>query len=63
LSALRDGLYNQCVSLHESVTLAEVAFQVGFADQGHLGWHCKRLLGVTPKMLVKQRKNLPDLTA
>jgi transcriptional regulator GlxA family with amidase domain len=39
---------------HESLTLAEVATQVGFVDQSHLGRHFKRLLGVTPKTLVER---------
>lgn len=44
--------------LHEALTLPEVAAQVGFADQSHLGRHCKALLGVTPHRLAKERKNL-----
>lgn len=44
--------------LHEPLTLVEVAEQVGFADQSHLGRHCKALLGVTPKVFVQERKNL-----
>ncbi|MFN8444908.1 MAG: AraC family transcriptional regulator [Caldilineaceae bacterium] len=43
-----------------TLTLPEVAVQVGFADQSHLGRHCKALLGATPKMLRKERKNLPN---
>jgi AraC family transcriptional regulator len=46
--------------LHDTLSLPEVAAQVGFADQSHLGRHCKALLGVTPKMLIKERKNLPN---
>lgn len=46
--------------LHETLPLPEVAARVGFADQSHLGRHCKALLGVTPKMLLKERKNLPN---
>lgn len=46
--------------LQETLPLSEVAAQVGFADQSHLGRHCKALLGITPKMLVKERKNLPN---
>ncbi len=45
--------------LHEPLTLADIASQVGFADQSHLGRHFKRLVGVTPKTLLDQRKNLP----
>jgi AraC family transcriptional regulator len=29
--------------------IADVAYQVGFANQAHLNYHFKRLLGVTPK--------------
>jgi AraC family transcriptional regulator len=39
-------------------SIAEIARQVGFANQGHLNVHIKRWLGVTPKMIVKDRKNL-----
>ncbi|MCE7986908.1 MAG: AraC family transcriptional regulator [Caldilinea sp. CFX5] len=46
--------------LNEPLTIAEVATKVGFADQSHLGRHLKRLLGVTPQSLVKDRKNLPN---
>ncbi len=31
------------------LTIAEVAYRVGFANQSHLNRHFKRLLGVTPK--------------
>jgi AraC family transcriptional regulator len=34
-----------------NLTIAEVARRVGFADQSHLNRHCKRQLGLTPKML------------
>ena len=37
--------------------IAEIAQQVGFANQAHLNVHIKRLLGVTPKMLLEQGKN------
>lgn len=46
--------------LDEPLPIAEVATKVGFADQSHLGRHLKRLLGVTPQTLVKERKNLPN---
>ena len=32
-------------------SIAQVAKQVGFVDQSHLHRHCKKLLGVTPRML------------
>lgn len=35
----------------ERLPIAEVAKQVGFVDQSHLHRHCKKLLGVTPKMI------------
>lgn len=38
-------------------SIADIAQQVGFASQAHLSLHIKRSLGVTPKMLLKQRKN------
>ena len=31
------------------LTIAEIAYQVGFANQGHLNYHFKRLTGITPK--------------
>jgi AraC family transcriptional regulator len=34
------------------VSIRDVAMQVGFADQSHLNRHFKRLLGVTPKMVL-----------
>ena len=38
-------------------SIAEIAQQVGFANQAHLNVHIKRLLGVTPRMILEQRKN------
>jgi AraC family transcriptional regulator len=38
--------------------IATIAQKVGFANQAHLNVHLKRQLGVTPKMLLEQRKNL-----
>jgi AraC family transcriptional regulator len=40
--------------LKEKITIAEIACLVGFASQSHLNFHCKRLLGVTPKT-IRQR--------
>jgi AraC family transcriptional regulator len=37
------------------LSIAEVAYDVGFADQSHLTRHLKQLLGVTPKMLLHSR--------
>ncbi|MBD2539651.1 AraC family transcriptional regulator [Coleofasciculus sp. FACHB-SPT36] len=35
--------------LNGELTIAEVAYSVGFANQSHLNRHLKRLLGVTPR--------------
>ena len=35
--------------LKAGLTIAETAFQAGFADQSHLTRHFKRLTGMTPK--------------
>jgi AraC family transcriptional regulator len=37
-------------------SIAEIAQQVGFANQAHLNVHIKRLLGITPKMILEQRR-------
>ncbi|MBE9050805.1 helix-turn-helix transcriptional regulator [Nostocales cyanobacterium LEGE 11386] len=37
--------------LKGQLRIAEIADLVGFASQSHLNFHCKRLLGVTPKTL------------
>ncbi|GAP98200.1 AraC family transcriptional regulator [Leptolyngbya sp. NIES-2104] len=39
--------------LIRGMSIAEVAKQVGFVDQSHLHRHCKKLLGVTPRMIQK----------
>lgn len=39
--------------LQGNLAIADVAFQVGFCDQSHLSRHMKRLLGLTPKALLK----------
>jgi AraC family transcriptional regulator len=38
-------------------SIAQIAHQVGFANQAHLTVHMKRSLSVTPKMILEQRKN------
>jgi AraC family transcriptional regulator len=38
-------------------SIAEIALQVGFSNQAHLNVHIKRLLGVTPRTILEQRKN------
>ena len=40
--------------LNRELTIAEVAYTVGFANQSHLNRHLKRLLGVTPRH-IRQR--------
>ena len=37
--------------LKGGMTIAEIADLVGFASQSHLNFHCKRLIGVTPKTI------------
>lgn len=41
-------------------SVAEVAQQVGFADQGHLTRHFKRWLGVTPSAVLRESRNSPE---
>ncbi len=40
--------------LREELTIAEIAHQLGFANQSHLSRHFKRLVGVSPKQLLKR---------
>jgi AraC family transcriptional regulator len=35
------------------LTIEQVALLVGFADQSHLTYHFKRLIGVTPKRFMQ----------
>lgn len=44
-----------------NTTVAEVAQLVGFADQSHLNRHFKRLIGVAPVALLKDRKNVQEI--
>jgi AraC family transcriptional regulator len=37
--------------LKSDLSIADITYQVGFANQGHLTNHFKRLLGVTPKVI------------
>jgi AraC family transcriptional regulator len=37
--------------LKGEMTIAEIASLIGFASQSHLNFHCKRLMGVTPKAI------------
>jgi AraC-like DNA-binding protein len=41
----------------EGKVLAEIALETGFHDQSHMGFHFKRLVGVTPKQFVKSSKS------
>ncbi|GCE25873.1 hypothetical protein KDA_13570 [Dictyobacter alpinus] len=34
--------------LADNLPLTEVALRTGFHSQSHLGWHFKRLVGITP---------------
>lgn len=40
------------------MTLAEVAGAVGFADQSHLDRHFKRIMGVSPNVMLRDGKNV-----
>jgi AraC family transcriptional regulator len=40
------------------ITLPEVARAVGFADQSHLDRHFKRIMGVSPKVVLRDGKNV-----
>jgi AraC-like DNA-binding protein len=39
--------------LRSGKKIAEVALETGFHDQSHMGFHFKRLVGVTPKQFIK----------
>jgi AraC family transcriptional regulator len=40
------------------MTLTEVAEAVGFADQSHLDRHFKRIMGVSPNVVLRDGKNV-----
>ena len=40
------------------LTLPEVAAAVGFADQSHLARHFKRIMGVSPNVVLRDGKNI-----
>lgn len=40
--------------LQKDSTIAEIAQMVGFASQGHLNYHFKRQVGMTPKQFLQQ---------
>jgi AraC family transcriptional regulator len=43
--------------LHEDVTLAEVAYRLGFADQSHFSRHFRRITGAPPGRLRRDRRS------
>jgi AraC family transcriptional regulator len=40
--------------LNSDLSIAQITYTVGFANQSHLTNHFKRMLGVTPKMVRQQ---------
>lgn len=44
--------------LKSKLSIGDISYQVGFANQGHLTNHFKRLLGVTPKVVRENSRNL-----
>lgn len=40
--------------LEKKLSLAEIAYAVGFANQGHLNYHFKRWAGMTPRAFLKK---------
>jgi AraC family transcriptional regulator len=44
--------------LHGELSVADVAYQVGFANQSHLSRHFKRIVGVSPKQLQQYGNSL-----
>jgi AraC family transcriptional regulator len=44
--------------LQKKLNVADVALECGFANQGHLSYHFKRLLNITPKAFSNSSKNL-----
>ncbi len=45
--------------LYSSLGIADIAVEVGFANQSHLNRHFKRIVGVTPHV-ISNRKNVPN---
>jgi AraC family transcriptional regulator len=39
--------------------IADIAVEVGFANQSHLTRHFKRIVGITPKVILENSKNVP----
>lgn len=46
--------------LDKERTIAQVAHAVGFADQSHMNYHFKRLVGIPPGSVRKESKNLQE---
>jgi AraC family transcriptional regulator len=46
--------------IETSLSIAEVAQQVGFYDQSHFNYHFKRLVGVTPREVLRRKNVLPE---
>ncbi|BAZ50031.1 AraC family transcriptional regulator [Nostoc sp. NIES-4103] len=44
--------------LKSNLSIADITYKVGFANQGHLTSHFKRLVGVTPKAVRENSRNL-----
>jgi len=42
---------------HSNLSIAEIAARTGFCDQSHLTRYFKRIMGVTPKQLLRSRSN------
>ena len=47
--------------LHGERSIVDIATDVGFANQSHLTRHFKRLVGVTPKVVLENSKNVPSI--
>jgi AraC family transcriptional regulator len=48
----------KCLLQQPDLSIADVALQCGFANQGHLSYHFKRLLNTTPRAFINRSKNL-----
>lgn len=46
--------------LQGKLGIADIATEVGFANQSHLTRHFKRIVGVTPSAVLRSRKNVPN---
>lgn len=41
--------------LERQLSIAEIAYTIGFFSQGHFNYHFKRFVGVTPKTFLRQQ--------